>query len=52
MKPLFLAVDTNLLLDWADRVDSVLDALTVIAERLPHAESLVTPSTLDELAYL
>lgn len=52
MKPLRLAADTNLLLDWADLVESVLDALAVIEERLPQADSLVTPSTLDELAFL
>lgn len=52
MKPLRLAADTNLLLDWADKVESVLDALTVIEERLPAADKLVTPSTLDELAFL
>ena len=52
MKPLRLAADTNLLLDWADKVESVLDALAVIDERLPQADKLVTPSTLDELAFL
>ncbi|NBV23438.1 MAG: DNA-binding protein [Proteobacteria bacterium] len=52
MKPLRLAVDTNLLLDWADQTDNVLDALTVIQERLPHTDPLVPPSALDELAFL
>lgn len=52
MRPLRLAADTNLLLDWADKVESVLDALAVIEERLPQAEQFVTPSTLDELAFL
>jgi predicted nucleic acid-binding protein len=52
MKPSGLAVDTNVLLDIADGVNDVLDAADVIAERLPEAEQLVTPSVLDELAYL
>lgn len=52
MKPLRLAVDTNLLLDLADQAESVLDALAVIDQRLPEADRLVPPSVLDELAYL
>ncbi len=52
MKSLRLAADTNLLLDWSDNVESALDALSVIEDRLPQAEKLVTPSTLDELAFL
>ncbi|MGO8765114.1 MAG: type II toxin-antitoxin system VapC family toxin [Limisphaerales bacterium] len=52
MKPSRLAVDTNVLLDIGDEVDDVLDAADVIAGRLPDAEQLVTPSVLDELAYL
>ena len=52
MKPSRLAVDTNVLLDIADGVDDVLDAATVIAARLPDAEQLVTPSVLEEVAFL
>jgi predicted nucleic acid-binding protein len=52
MKPSRLAVDTNVLLDLADEVHDVLDAVDVIDDRLPDAEQLVTPSVLDELAYL
>lgn len=52
MKPSRLAVDTNVLLDIADGVEDVLDAADVIADRLPDAEPLATPSVLDELAYL
>jgi predicted nucleic acid-binding protein len=52
MKPSRLAVDTNVLLDIADEADDVLDAADVIADRLPDTEQLVTPSVLDELAYL
>ena len=52
VKPSRLAVDTNVLLDLADEVDDVLDAFSVIDDRLPAADRLVTPSVLDELAYL
>lgn len=51
-KPPRLAVDTNVLLDLADAVEDVLDAVTVIDERLAGADWLVPPSVLDELAYL
>jgi len=47
-----LAADTNVLLDLADGVEDVFDALAVIEQRLPDAERLVPPSVLDELAYL
>ena len=52
MKPLRIAVDTNLLLDLADEAEDVLDALAIIDRRLPEADRLVTPNVLDELAYL
>lgn len=52
MKPSRLAVDTNVLLDLADEVEDVLDALAIIEDRLPKADRLVPPSVLDELAYL
>jgi hypothetical protein len=51
-KPLRLAGDTNLLLDLADRDEDVLDAVAVIDQRLPKADWLVSPSVLDELAFL
>ncbi len=51
-KPPRLAGDTNLLLDLADGDEDVLDALAVIDERLPKADWLVSPSVLDELAFL
>ena len=51
-KPLRLAADTNLLLDLADRDEDVLDAVAVIDQRLPEADWLVSPSVLDELAFL
>ncbi len=52
MKPSRLAVDSNVLLDLADEVDDVLDAASVIDDRLPDSDKLVTPSVLEELAFL
>ena len=52
MKPSRLAVDTNVLLDLADEVDDVLNAATLIDERLSDADKLVPPSVLEELAFL
>ena len=52
MKPLRLAVDTNVLLDLAGEVDDVLDAIAIIVRRLPYTDKLVLPSVLDELAFL
>lgn len=51
-KPLRSAADTNLLLDLADRDEDVLDAMAVIEQRLPQGDWLVSPSVLDELAFL
>ena len=52
MKPLRLAVDTNLLLDLAAEVEDVLDALSLIEDRLPTTDRLAPPSVLYELAFL
>jgi len=52
MKPLRLAADTNVLLDAAEEAEVVLDALDLIARRVPDADWLVPPSVLDELAFL
>jgi predicted nucleic acid-binding protein len=51
-KPLRLAADTNLLLDLATGDEDVLDAMAVIDQKLPEADWLVSPSVLDELAFL
>ena len=52
VKLLRIAADTNVLLDLADDVEAVLDALAIIERRIPDTERLATPSVLDELAYL
>jgi len=52
MKPLRLGVDTNVLLDLADGVDSVVDAFAVLAQRLVSSDVFILPSVLDELAFL
>jgi hypothetical protein len=52
VKPLRLAVDTTVLLDLAAEVDDVLDAVAIVAGRLPDTDKLVLPSVLEELAFL
>lgn len=52
MKPLRLAVDTNVLLDLAEKVEPVLDAFALLDKRSPGHDPLVVPSVLDELAFL
>jgi hypothetical protein len=52
MKPLRLAVDTNVLLDLAGGVEAVLDAFALLDQRVPGNDTLVVPSVLDELAFL
>jgi len=44
-----VAVDTNVLLDQALDDGDVLDAPSVIRERLPNARLIVTPTVLEEL---
>src|ERR1700722_16675898 len=51
-KPLRLAGDTNLLIDLAAGDEGVLDAIAVIDQRVPEADWLISPSVLDELAFL
>ena len=52
MKPLRLAVDTNVLLDLAAGVHAVLDSLSLVEERSAGHDIVVLPSVLDELAFL
>ena len=52
MKPLRLAVDTNVLLDLAGKIEAVLDAFAVLDQRVPGSDIVVPPSVLDELAFL
>ena len=47
-----MAGDTNVLLDLAEGDEDVLDAVAVIHQRLPHAQWMVSPSVLEELAFL
>ncbi len=51
-KHLRLAADTNVLLDLADEVEDVLDAIALIDHRVPNADWLVPPGVLDELGFL
>lgn len=46
---MLIAVDTNVLLDQAVHDADVIDALSVIRERLPAAQFLISPTVLGEL---
>ena len=49
-RPVLIAVDTNVLLDLADEVDDVTDAVQVIRRRLRQAQLLIPPTVREELA--
>ncbi|MEO8351714.1 MAG: type II toxin-antitoxin system VapC family toxin [Chthoniobacteraceae bacterium] len=47
---MLIAADTNVLLDLAQDVEAVRDALETIRQRLPDARLVVPPTALQELA--
>lgn len=49
-RPQLVAVDTNVLFDLADGLDDVVDAVSVIRERLRNARFLIPPTVQHELA--
>lgn len=49
-KPLWVAVDTNVLLDLADEKESVWQAVETIRQRLPGVQIVVPPTAVQELA--
>jgi predicted nucleic acid-binding protein len=49
-RPQLVAVDTNVLFDLADGLDDVVDAVSLIRERLPDARLLIPPTVQHELA--
>ena len=49
-RPASVAVDTNVLLDLAEEVEEVTDAVVVIRRRLRPAQLLMPPSVREELA--
>jgi predicted nucleic acid-binding protein len=49
-KPLWVAVDTNVLLDLADGRESVWRAIETIRQRLPGVQIVVPPTAVQELA--
>ena len=51
-KPLWVAVDTNVLLDLADDRDSAWRAIETIRQRLPGVQIVVPPTAVQELASL
>jgi predicted nucleic acid-binding protein len=44
-----IAVDTNVLLDWAAEDELVIDAITTIQRRLSDSELIITPTVIEEL---
>jgi len=49
---MLIAVDTNVLLDMADGVDDVVDALAIIRHRIKAGQIIASPTVNIELAYL
>lgn len=49
-RPQLAAVDANVLFDLADGLEDVIDALSVIRERLPDTRFLIPPTVQHELA--
>ena len=47
---MLIAADTNVLLDLAEEVETVADAISTIRERLQDARFVVPPTALHELA--
>lgn len=51
-KPLWAAVDTNVLLDLADGKDRVWDAIDTIKKRLSGVQFVLPPTVVQELAWI
>ena len=51
-KILWVAVDTNVLLELADEKESVWDAIDTVKQRLPGVQIVVPPTAVQELASL
>lgn len=49
IKQVFVAVDTNVLIDQADENENVLDALDAIRRKIKNAAFIVTPTVIEEL---
>lgn len=50
-RPRLVAVDTNVALDFAQRVDDVMDAIETIRRRLSGVELWLPPTVVEELAH-
>jgi predicted nucleic acid-binding protein len=50
-RPRLVAVDTNVALDFAQRVDDVMDAIETLKRRLPGVELWLPPTVVGELAH-
>lgn len=51
-KPLWVAVDTNVLLDLADGKEHVWNAVQTVRKRLPGVQIVVPPTAVQELAWI
>lgn len=51
-KPLWVAVDTNVLLDLADEKENVWAAIDTVRQRLPGVQIVVPPTAVQELAWI
>ncbi len=49
-RPTLVAVDANVLFDLADELDHVVDAMSLIRDRLPGARFILPPTAQQELA--
>jgi len=49
---MLIAVDTNILMDLAAEVESVVDALQLVRRRIADARLIVVPTVIQELRYI
>jgi predicted nucleic acid-binding protein len=51
-EPPLIAADSNVLLDYAEEDENVIDCFEVLRRRLPHSSVLILPTVIHELADL
>src|SRR5881397_1131938 len=49
---MLIAVDTNVLMDLAAEVESVMDAVELVQRRISGARLIVVPTVIEELRYI
>ena len=50
-KNMLVAVDTNILIDFADENEDIIDAIDLVRNRLADVELIASPTVLQELAW-